>query len=338
MGAIDYGTQIKSIGFFDPAKSGVVNKRNMNVQERGIYKGGWLTVASTTSASLSPLVCIINGDGGIGDGGPFQLRVETTVAYVVTGFTPTNKYVVLRWAYTGDQSTDYMDVLLLSSIQIDPVYDIIVGVGVFSGADLVGINYADTTYPRTEPHVSQLVGKVEATEVAEGIPMYIRVHGFNANYGTTNLKVYTHTPQTSPYFPIPTVTNLGKERVDVIYLDTDGIIKRIAGTEANIGSAVAPAYQNKVVLAEITIPYATSIITQSMIRDVRPLAIGGSTTVSGSQLTGLSGITAGAGVIPAANLPTGPWLTIPTLTGNALKYLRVNAAGTAIEFMPPTYS
>jgi hypothetical protein len=333
MGTTNYGVQTKSVGFFDLAKSGVINKRNIDVQERGIYKGGYLTVLSTVSASLSPLVCIINGtNADPAEGGPYQIRVETADAVTLSGFTPTNKYVVLRWAYTGDASTDYMDVLLQTSAQIDSVYDIIVGVGVFSGADLIDITYSDTTYPRTEPNVFQIAGKIDAQETPS---MYVRVRGFNATYGTSTLKIYNHKCTSSPSFPISSA-GMTNSRIDVLYLDTDGVVKKFTGSE-NV-SPVAPSYQSKIALAEITVTPGMASITQSSIRDVRSFLTGGSATINGSQLAVLSGITVGAGVIPAANLPSGSWLTIPATSGNAYKYLRVNAAGTALEYMPPTYA
>ena len=330
MGNTDYGTQIRSIGFFDPANSGIVNKRNLNVQEQGIYRGGYIIVTNTTQATLSPLVCII-GDG------TYQLRIETTVPITLSGFDSitSRKYVILRWLHTtNDATNEYMDVLVVTAAQI-AVNDLIVGVATFSGSDLIvgdTFNYGDATYPRSEAAVPQLLGKIEALETPS---MFLRVRGVNANYGVSNLRVYNHrcTDATSPAsFPIPTAVSA--TRIDLIYLDTNGVVKRFGGVEG--GSA--PAYQNKIALAEVTVGVGVSTITQDKIKDVRPFTTGSTTTVNGSQLLNLSGITPGAGVIPSANLPTGSWTTIPALAGNALKYLRVNAAGTAIEFVPPTYS
>lgn len=257
MGSIEFGApQNRSIGFYDPADSGVVNRRGMNVQERGIYVGGYLTKVSDASASVSVLVCVI-GDND------YQLRISTGSAATISGVSSTNKYIVLRWSYTGSAATDYMDILAIpvGSIQAN---DLIVGVCVYSGATLVGFDYGDSSYPRSEPLIMSLVGRVEAQQTPG---MYVRVRALNVNYGSVNYRVSS---QLVGPFTAPSVN----PRIDLVYIDTDGTVKTSVGTES--ATPVAPDYGGRIALAEIRLGAGATSITNDMIRDVRGFVGGGS--------------------------------------------------------------
>lgn len=289
----EYASQVKSIGFYDPADSGVVNRRGVKVQERGMYFGGYLSKASDSSAYVTPLVCVI-GDND------YQLRVATTVQATVTGLDPTIKYVVCRWTYTGSIVTDFMDIL---GVAVGGILanDLIVGVCNYSGATLTGFDYGNLSYPRTEPNVASLSGKIEAEQTPS---MYVWLRLFNSNYGSLNYRTPT---QKVGVFTAP----VSFPRIDVIYVDTDGGVKIFTGVENS--SPVIPLYQGKIVLAEITLSVGMTAIPQASIKDTRAfIGQGVPSTLSISSL------------VPVA--------------GNALKYLRVNAAGTAIEYIAPTYS
>lgn len=243
MGAIDYGTQTISQQYFDPADAYKFNKRYVDIRKRGIYRGGYLTKVSDVQVTLSALVAEL-GDAD------YQVRVSTAATVTVT-VSPGTPYVVLRWTYVASVS-NYMDVLAvaLGSIQAN---DLIIGKCSYSGATLNGFDYAD----RSTPNTMDLFLKVEPMDPAS---MRVRVRAGRTSYGTQNLAV---DDQQSPLFTAP-ITN---PRIDVIYVDSDGIVKVLTGTEA--ASPSAPDYTNKVALAEITLIVAQTTIVESDIRDVR---------------------------------------------------------------------
>jgi hypothetical protein len=297
MGTTNYGDQVKSIGFHSPADSSVVNKRNVSVQERGIYSGGYLTMTTGNNVSLSPLVCVI-GDNN------YQLRVETTTTNLVNAITltdVTNKYVVLRWAYSGVTGQDYMDVLAVAAASILP-NDLLVGIGVFDGFGvLTGIEYADATgtYVRSEAMSSSRILKVIPTETPSKL---VRINQGYINYGTAKKFVPTQT-----YDLTATIAGIVTSKIIVLYVDENGAIQKYS-TGTDSATPTVPEYNNKIVLAEITLTAGMTQITTAKIRDTRLLV--------------------GAG-INASTL-------FPSMTGNALKHLRVNVTETGVEYVDMT--
>ena len=302
MGSTNYGTQVKSVGFYDPADSGVVNKRNVLVQECGIYSGGYLTTGVGNDVSLSPLVCVIKGaDLATPDPTNFyQLRVETKAAITLT-LDSTNRFVILRWAYTGSSATDYMDVLAVPSGSIG-VNDLLVGMGNFGlGSSLLSVEYVDSTktFIRSEASTSEHNLKVIPTTTPS---MSVRINQGYITYGVSGIFVPTQT-----YGPI-SVAGLVNSRIDVLYVDSTGTLQKFTGADAV--TPVAPSYENKIVLAEIKLTGGMSQITAASIRDTR--------------------LFAGAGVNIAS--------IFPSMTGNAYKFLRVKADETGLEYSAPTYA
>lgn len=293
IGTTDYGTQTRSIGFYAPAESGVVNKRNLNIQERGIYAGGLITASGVgNQCTLNPLVCVIGDDA-------YQLRVSTQDPITVEP-DATNTTIILRWAYTGSEATDNMDVLAVAPGDVGP-NDLVVAVGTFTGGTLISIaNYGDTTNPRTEAKVPELMLKVEETKDPAGPhivskpSMDVWVRAGRVNYGVDNKSI----PTTKVSFTAP---SSGKSRVDVIYADSDGAIKVYTGAESS-GTPTVPVYNAKIALAEVSLTSATTAISQALIKDVRAGFVGGSATITGSQITDLTNVSSGAGALPMANI------------------------------------
>ena len=246
-GSMDFGSQSISIQYFEAVDSDKVNKCFQGITPRGIYSGGYLTKVSDTSVSLSTLLCVI-GDA------TNQVRVETSTAVTLT-VSSVAPYVVLRWAY-ATSATNYMDVFAVAvgSIQTN---DLIVGKCVYTGSTLSGFDYAVTAYSRSTPQTPVVMLKVEPTETPS---MYVRIRAGRVNYGTANLEI---ADQLSPAFTAP-VTN---SRIDLIYINTSGAIAVSTGTAAV--SPVAPDYNSKIVLAEVTITAGQTTITASSIKDVR---------------------------------------------------------------------
>lgn len=151
---------------------------------------------------------------------------------------------------------------------------------------------------RTNPKTLDLFLKVEPTDGTASMRVHVR--GGNANFGTAN---YDVADQTTSLITAPGAGS----RIDVVYIDTDGTVKILSGTAS--GSPAAPSYSGKLALAQLTIASTDTTITASMIKDVR------------SFLTAID-----------------PSKLLPAFSGNAYKYLRVNATETAAEYVYPKYA
>lgn len=276
MGSTDFGTQQISVQYFEAVDSDKVNKCFQGIIPRGIYSGGYLSKVSDTSVTLSTLVCVVGDTTN-------QVRVETSTTVTLTVGTGT-PYIVLRWAYVAS-ATNYMDVLAVAAGSIQ-ANDLIVGKCVFTGSTLSGFDYAVTAYPRSTPQTPVVMLKVEPTETAS---MYVRIRAGRVNYGTANLEI---SDQLSPIFTAPT----SNSRIDLIYITTAGVVAVSTGTAA--ATPVAPDYDSKIVLAEVTIAAGQTTITASSIKDVRNFS---AVTLSTAVLT--SGAQTVAGVKTFSSAP-----------------------------------
>ncbi len=257
----DIGSQIITLKFFDPVDSYVVNRLAKEVRRLGIYSGGYLTKVSDTSASLSPLTCEI-GDG------TYQVRGQTQSAVSVTVSTAT-PYIVLRWTYTASASIDYMDIVAVALGSI-AANDVVVGKCVFAGSTLTGFDYT----LRTNPLISYLFLRVEALETPA---MKVKVRAGKVSYGNSNFDIVV---QDSPTFTAPT----SNSRIDLVQVDATGTVIVTQGVAA--ASPVAPSYDGKVTLAEVTLSVGQTTILQSNIKDVRgfvSMATSNAVLTSGDQ-------------------------------------------------------
>lgn len=117
---------------------------------------------------------------------------------------------------------------------------------------------------------------------------------------TYGVSTFQVVDQLSPLFSAPG----SNSRIDLIQVNTSGAIIVTQGTPG--ASPVAPNYGALVTIAEITLTSGQTTIAVSNIKDVRSFI--------------------GSGV------------TIPSLIGNANKFLRVNSGETATEWAYPTYA
>lgn len=241
------GSQEVTLKFFDPAASSEVNARFMDIRQLGIYKGGRLSVVDYTHALLSPLVCEISD-------GIHQIKVETTttINIAVVEATP---FIILRWTYVG-LTSDFMEILLSAAPAAN---DLVVGKCNFAAGNLQGFNYGDTTYPRTTPNTLDLHLKVEPTEDTE---LKVRIRAGRVQNASATVDIID---QKSNIF-VPPSTN---SKVYLVHVDrlTGNILIDDTGVEA--ASPVAPDYEGKMVLAEITLTSTTTNITADKIKDVR---------------------------------------------------------------------
>ena len=331
--ASNVGYQQVTVKYFDPVDSIVANRVGAGVRKTGIYSGGYITRVTDTSATVSALDCEIASYDGSGQ----QVRVQTGIGgsgtVTVTGLSAGVPYVVLKWVATTSPSTDYVTFAAETAANVLNASNsswLIVGKCSFPGGTLTpgyGWDSTDSIITRSNPSIQDLFLKVEPTVAAS---MYVRIRGGRMAYGNV---CYDVADQASPLLVAPGSNSW----IVAIQVNTSGAIIATYGAAGAVPTA--PDYGGLVTLAEIKIPSGTSSITASMIKDTR-VFLGGSfpQSVNAAIITNLPGLTVGAGVIPSANLPTGSWLTIPATAGNAYKFLRVNAAGTALEYSAPTYA
>jgi hypothetical protein len=146
------GTQTVTLKFFDPLDSHVLNARQKDIVPAGIYSGGLITMTTGAGVSVGPLSCEITD-------GTYQVRVSTADAVTLT-LSSTNVYVVLRWVYTGSAANDYMALLATS---LPDTNDLVVGRGIFSGATLTSITYAERSVPVDWSHAFRVIPNVPAS-------------------------------------------------------------------------------------------------------------------------------------------------------------------------------
>jgi len=246
----EQGNANQSLRYGSVGNSTEINRRQVNIEPTGIYQGGYLSVVDSSHASISPLVCSIAS-------GRNQIRVETTTAVnlLVGSSIP---YIVLRWTYTG-AVTDYMELLAVGAGSILEE-DLIVGKCSFSGgATLIGFDYEDTDYPRSHPNVQALNLKV-LPPIETDLRVWVNPGKVQVGSQTYNIPL-----QQTDYFTLPA----SNSKVYLVYVDTsDGTIKiDTSGTAA--ASPVAPAYNGKLVLAEVTLASTATTIEAENIKDKR---------------------------------------------------------------------
>lgn len=222
--ASDRGSQIVTIRFHRPVDSDVVNKRFQDIRMLGIYKGGRMDWSADT-VTLSPLVCEISD-------GTHQVRVETIGS--VSQALLNNQYLVLRWAYTGAENTDFMEIV---SVAVPETNDVIVG-KVDGGIVL----YAE----RTTPNTHHLFLRVEEMETPSSS---VRVRGGVGHAGSI------HRPIIDQHILI--TANSG-ETVYVYVNDIGGVVS----------SRTVADYAGKALLAKIVYP-VDGIIENEDIEDAR---------------------------------------------------------------------
>ena len=249
MGSTNHGSQNLTYNFFEEASALNFNARNLNIQPRGIYKGGYLTKVSDSIVSLSILTAEI-GDNDI------QVSVNTIAAATLSNDTLDSgtissgtPYLVLRWAYLAS-AANYMEVHALAEVTLDN--DIIIGKCVFDGAELDSFDYTERTYVTT-------ADTLLSVESSSGLCIQLRAGRIHTATG------YVLVPETliGPFSP-PESPN---SRIDLITIADDGSPTVVAGAAAP--SPTAPAYKGRFVVAEITIVNGATTIPASRIRDVR---------------------------------------------------------------------
>lgn len=240
----DIGNQTISIIYHNRADSGAVNLRHKDVRRFGIYSGGYLSIVDGSHCQISALICEITD-------GVYQVKVQTasTVNLAVSSATP---YVVLRWTYVGAVD-DYMELLAVSNPQSN---DLIVGKCSFNGGGVLqGFIYSE----RSNPNVFDLFFKVESTGQTE-----LRVRARSGRIHTESGVINIPDQKSGLFVPPPS-----NSKIFLVYInELDGTVNiDSSGTAAATPSA--PNYDNRMVLAEVTLSAGNTNIPDSAIKDVR---------------------------------------------------------------------
>lgn len=251
MGITNHGTQSVSHQYYEEVKALLRNCRVVNILPRGIYSGGLLTRVNDTQITLSPATVEI-GDTSV------QVRVATAADATITNATldsgtisPATPYIVLRWAYAAS-SSNYMEIHAVAAALAN---DVVVGRIVFSGSVITGFDYTE----RTMLTVQNLW--LEPVQYGSGTTMYVLLRPGRVHTGESYVTIqeYPVGPFVAPASP--------HSRIDLIYIDDNGVPQILQGTAAVVPTA--PNYAGKLVVAEVTLVNGMTGITQSRIRDVR---------------------------------------------------------------------
>lgn len=258
--ANNVGSQTVDMKFHAERTSANINSRFKDIRPVGIYKGGYLAVADTTHATLTPLTCEISD-------GTYQVRVSTAsnVTLTVSAATP---YIILRWTYSGSETADYMQILAVA-YSSTTANDIIVGKCTFSSGNLIGFSYTNgiadfdneqwLNYRNYALNSNNQLKVIPSTPLIGGDIIVLPGRIQTAN-GTYDVPLQT--------ISLTTVSDPSMDRIDLVYFNTDTqSIDVYEGSEAPPVLIEVPDYAGKLVLAEIIKGNFT--ITASQIRDVR---------------------------------------------------------------------
>lgn len=245
--ATNKGSQNLYFQYGDPLTGAEFGAKETKISALGIYDGGLLSVVDNSTVTVSSWTCVISD-------GTNTITARSSANYDVSSVSSVNRNIVFRWSY-NTRNDWYVDVLAVAdgSVQTN---DLIVGRVVYSGGGVItGFNYATRSVPLSLEHFLRVVPTIPAS-------MRVLIKSGWCNYGASRLFIST---QLSNTFSPPT-TN---PRIDVIYIDSNGAVQILTGTEAVTPSA--PTYAGNVVLAEISLTVGMTTITASNITDARGL-------------------------------------------------------------------
>jgi len=137
----DFGTQKIYFDYAAPAISEEFNNIMHKVVRSGLYRGGSLSVESTSQVRISPMVVFIeNSNKSSAD---LSVRIETTED-IVLNIDETDPFVICHYEWYNDP-VSYMEVKTVAGGLIGE-YDLILGSGVFTNGDLTGFDTTERDY------------------------------------------------------------------------------------------------------------------------------------------------------------------------------------------------
>lgn len=275
MGTTNYGNQSIQWSYFDPLNSDEFDRHSEDIIPPGIYKGGELEIINGIAPNIvirvKPLVCMISD-------GAQQARIETTANADIAVPDSAHSYIILRWTWQP-LTNWFMDMLAVGAGSITST-DLVVGECVFSGSDVVAIDYGSSgIIPRTVPSDMKQFLKVSPMPIP-GDTVFVS-NGW-VSYGPARLYVPA---QESPVF-----ANLDTlPRIDLLWVapGSDPYTGYLTITKGTPGaSPIPPDHSGRIVIAQINMPASGAsippTITADMIVDARPwINLGGAAGLTG---------------------------------------------------------
>lgn len=236
MGATDFGNQQLSYDYNQEATGKLFNRTNYKIIPTGIYEGFTISKLSNILVSIDPGVCLIEDAVN-----KVCVRVETANSQNVSVSNAT-PYLIFRMEWV-DVPNCYMDMLAVAYGDIKET-DLIVGKCIYdaSGVTLsTNFDYTkrnDSFFLKLETQNNYL--RVSPTEPPSN-KVFVSSGVLNSSKGSLIIS--------GGDFPSVGINPTINGRIDLVYVDEDGNIQILEGTDSS--SPTAPRYGNRKVIAEI---------------------------------------------------------------------------------------
>lgn len=247
----------------DPLISTEFDAMLTDILATGIYKGALLTKIDDANVSVSPARAVITD-------GTYTVPFVGATSGVVSSVSAATPYIIFRWTYNNVHA--WYPAIIAVALGSILSTDLVIGKAVYTGPVLTSFDYGSRSIPLSFATFL----KVDPTVPAS---MRVLVRGGWCSYGLSKLSIQE---QQSSLITAP----VSNPRIDLIYIDSSGIVQVQTGVEA--ASPTAPAHTGKIVLAEILLQTASTTITADMITDTRPFVNLGGSGGGGGSVEGFS--------------------------------------------------
>jgi hypothetical protein len=244
------GTQKILYQFQTPLDSDYLNSAFQDIFSIGIYSGFTVNILGDTSVQVNVGKYIISDD-------TYMAIIENQASATITIGSAT-PYIIIRWSYLK-QANNFAVISAVAHASILST-DIIIGKGIYNGSTLDSISYTQQTKPvkilseNLFDNLKVLENSTPAMNVIVNAGVIVSNDGARHVFSSTTTKTISAADATHP-------------RIDLIAVDTSGVIQVVAGTPA--ASPAAPSYSNYFVLAEVYVAANVTAIYQDNITDVR---------------------------------------------------------------------
>lgn len=269
MGIINFGNQILTYDYQQPARSQDFNRLNFRLHAPGLYwfEGqGTVDLISKTDANeatLQPMVCFLT-DESTNTG--VRLETQEPIVITVSNATP---YIVWRFTWNNVDKW-YADILVLAFSDIQST-DVILGRAVYDGGTLL------ETFDYTRQNLVSPGSGGGGTGTGSAViqtgssdflvlptePVSNRVFVSSGTFVTTGLNNFSG----ASTGVISSVT-AGNERYDLVFLDENAQVQVEEGTQAPVGTAIIPAFRGRLVVGQIYRQGPSSVIIGNNITQV----------------------------------------------------------------------
>jgi hypothetical protein len=244
------GSQKILYQFQTPLDSDYLNGAFQDIFSIGIYSGFTVNILGDTSVQINTGKYIISD-------GTYSAIIENQASATITIGSAT-PYIIIRWTYLK-QANNFAVISAVAHASILST-DIIIGKGIYNGSTLDSISYIQQTKPikilseNLFDNLKVLENSTPAMNVVVNAGVIVTNDGLRHIFSSTTTKTISAADATNP-------------RIDLIAIDTSGVIQVVAGTPA--ASPSVPSYSNYFVLAEVYVDANVTTIYQDNITDVR---------------------------------------------------------------------